>query len=347
MGDGLMDGRSGAVAPPRTIAQAPGPATQAPGPAAQAPGPVAPPPRTVAQASGPVSQAPGPALVRDEAGLRRALAGYRTAGERVGLVPTMGALHEGHLSLVALARRHAERVVASVFVNPAQFGPGEDFTRYPRQLERDAELLAAAGCDLLFAPLAAAIYPEGHSTWVVPGGPAEGLEGERRPGHFRGVATVVCALLNLVQPAVAVFGEKDAQQLAVVRRMVADLHLPVAIVAAPTVREADGLALSSRNAYLSAAERRAAAVLHRALERAERAIAGGERGGEAVRRLLHETLAAEPLARVDYAEVVDAETFRPVEELRGRIVLPLAVRIGATRLIDNFQLAVPERPPAE
>jgi pantoate--beta-alanine ligase len=285
--------------------------------------------------------------VRDVAGLRRAVKRYRQAGEVVAFVPTMGALHDGHLSLVTLARRHAGRVVVSVFVNPAQFGPGEDFTRYPRQLDRDVELLAASGCDLLFAPLVNTVYPEDHSTYVVPGGPAEGLEGEYRPGHFRGMATVVCALFNLVQPDVAVFGEKDAQQLAVVRRMVADLHLPVEIVAAPTLREPDGLAMSSRNVFLSAVERRAATVLFRSLQLAERAIAAGERGGDEVRRLLAETLATEPLVRVDYAEVVDAETFKPVAHLRGRVVLPLAVHVGRTRLIDNVQLAVPEGPPVE
>jgi pantoate--beta-alanine ligase len=285
--------------------------------------------------------------VRDVAGLRRAVKRYRQAGEVVAFVPTMGALHDGHLSLVTLARRHAGRVVVSVFVNPTQFGPGEDFTRYPRQLDRDVELLAASGCDLLFAPLVNTVYPEDHSTYVVPGGPAEGLEGEYRPGHFRGMATVVCALFNLVQPDVAVFGEKDAQQLAVVRRMVADLHLPVEIVAAPTLREPDGLAMSSRNVFLSAVERRAATVLFRALQLAERAIAAGERGGDEVRRLLAETLATEPLVRVDYAEAVDAETFKPVAHLRGRVVLPLAVHVGRTRLIDNVQLAVPEGPPVE
>jgi pantoate--beta-alanine ligase len=285
--------------------------------------------------------------VRDVAGLRRAVKRYRQAGEVVAFVPTMGALHDGHLSLVTLARRHAGRIVVSVFVNPTQFGPGEDFTRYPRQLDRDVELLAASGCDLLFAPLVNTVYPEDHSTYVVPGGPAEGLEGEYRPGHFRGMATVVCALFNLVQPDVAVFGEKDAQQLAVVRRMVADLHLPVEIVAAPTLREPDGLAMSSRNVFLSAVERRAATVLFRALQLAERAIAAGERGGDEVRRLLAETLATEPLVRVDYAEVVDAETFKPVAHLRGRVVLPLAVHVGRTRLIDNVQLAVPEGPPVE
>jgi pantoate--beta-alanine ligase len=278
--------------------------------------------------------------VRAEADLRRALDLWRARGERVGFVPTMGALHEGHLSLVRLARERAARAVASIFVNPAQFGPGEDFARYPRQTEKDAEMLAGAGCDLLFLPAVETVYPPGHATWIVPGGAAEGLEGACRPGHFRGVATVVCALLGLVGADVAVFGQKDAQQLAVVRRMVEDLHLPVEIVPGPTVREPDGLALSSRNAYLSPAERRAAPALHRALEAAREAIAAGERRGGEVRRILRQVLAAEPLAEVDYAEAVDARTFQPVEVLAGPVVLPLAVRIGGTRLIDNIELAV-------
>jgi pantoate--beta-alanine ligase len=279
---------------------------------------------------------------RTPSDLRRHVGAWRAAGERIGFVPTMGALHEGHLSLVRLAREHAERVVASVFVNPAQFGPGEDFNRYPRQPEKDAALLAGAGCELLFLPDAETIYPPGHATFVVPGGAAEGLEETFRPGHFRGVATVVCILFNLVRPDVAVFGEKDAQQLAVVRQMVRDLHLPVEIVPGPTVREADGLAMSSRNAYLSPDERRAAAALHRALRAAEEAVAAGERRGDAVRRRMQEVLAAEPLARTEYAEVVDAETFQPVATLAGRLVLPLAVRIGGTRLIDNLRLTVEE-----
>jgi pantoate--beta-alanine ligase len=277
--------------------------------------------------------------VRAEADLRREVSLWNR-GERVGLVPTMGALHAGHLSLVGVARQRADRVVVSVFVNPAQFGPGEDFARYPRSPERDAELLEGAGCDLLFLPAVETIYPPGHATAVVPNGPAEGLEGTSRPGHFRGVATVVCALFNLVRPDLAVFGEKDAQQVAVVRRMVEDLHLGVEIVAAPTIREGDGLALSSRNAYLSPAERRAAPVLHRALEAARRAVAAGERRAGEVRAIVRRVLAAEPLATVDYAEVVDARTFQPVETLAGRVVLPLAVRIGGTRLIDNIQLEV-------
>ena len=275
--------------------------------------------------------------------LRREIGRWRKEGKRVGFVPTMGALHEGHLSLVEIARGiqgRADRVVASVFVNPTQFGPNEDFTRYPRQPERDAGMLERAGCDLLFLPEVETMYPPGNTVYVDLGSPSEGLEGHFRPGHFRGVATVVALLFNLVQPDVAVFGEKDAQQLAVVRKLVRDLHFPVEIVAAPTIREEDGLAMSSRNAYLSSEERRAAAVLSRSLRAAEAAIAAGERRGDEVRRILSRMLNSEPLARVEYAEVVDAETFQPVETLKGRLVLPLAVRVGGTRLIDNLQLAV-------
>ncbi|HEX6862970.1 MAG TPA: pantoate--beta-alanine ligase [Thermoanaerobaculia bacterium] len=272
--------------------------------------------------------------------LRGGITRWRKAGERIGFVPTMGALHEGHLSLVGIARRKADRIVASVFVNPTQFGPNEDFGRYPRQPEKDAEMLAAAGCDLLFLPDVDTMYPPGHTAYVDLGNPSETLEGVCRPGHFRGVATVVALLFNLVQPDVAVFGEKDAQQLAVIRRMVRDLHFPIEIVPAPTVREPDGLAMSSRNAYLSPEERQAATVLHRSLRNAESAIRAGERRGDEVRRILTETLNSEPLARVEYAEVVDAESFQPVETLQGRLVLPLAVRVGGTRLIDNLRLAV-------
>jgi pantoate--beta-alanine ligase len=275
--------------------------------------------------------------------IRSVIRRWRQEGERIGFVPTMGALHEGHLSLVKLARRHTGRVVASVFVNPTQFGPNEDFSRYPRQPEKDAAMLAGAGCDLLFLPEVETMYPPGVSAdriFVDLGAPSLGLEGHFRPGHFRGVATVVAVLFNLVQPDVAVFGEKDAQQLAVVRKLVRDLQFPIEIVPGPTVREADGLAMSSRNAFLSAEERKAAAVLHRALRAAEAAIAAGERRGDEVRRVLLEMLNSEPLARVEYTEVVDAESFQPLETLRGRLVLPLAVRVGGTRLIDNLQLAV-------
>jgi pantoate--beta-alanine ligase len=273
------------------------------------------------------------------AGLRREVGAWKSTGLRVGFVPTMGALHEGHLSLVRLARGAADRVVASVFVNPTQFDRPDDLARYPRTPERDAELLAGAGCDLLFLPPVEAIYPPGHVTRVeVAGPPAEGLEGEHRPGHFRGVATVVTLLFHLVEPDVAVFGEKDAQQLAVVRRLVGDLALPVEVLGGPTVREPDGLALSSRNVQLGREERQAATVLYRALVAGREAIASGERRAELVRRRMLEVLAGEPLAHVEYAEAVDARTFWPLDVLRGKLVLPLAVRIGGTRLIDNLQI---------
>lgn len=284
-------------------------------------------------------------IARTQDDLRRSLGGWRAAGRTVAFVPTMGALHEGHLSLVRLAREKADRVVASVFVNPTQFGPREGLSRYPRQPEKDAALLESAGCHLLFLPGVETIYPPGppgHATFVEPSGAAEGLEGACRPGHFRGVATVVCALFNLVRPDVAVFGEKDAQQLAVIHQLVRDLHFPVKIVSGPTVREADGLAMSSRNVFLSAEERRAATVLHRALQAARDAFIHGERRADELRRRMREVLTSEPLAEVDYAEVVDAETFRPVETLAGQLVLPLAVRIGGTRLIDNFRLTAEE-----
>lgn len=280
--------------------------------------------------------------VRDAGQLRREIALWHALDRTVGFVPTMGALHAGHLSLLRIAReRQADRVVASVFVNPTQFGPNEDFTRYPRQAEEDAAMLEEAGCDLLFLPEVDTIYPPGHTTYVDLAGPAEGLEGACRPGHFRGVATVVLGLFNLVRPDLAVFGKKDAQQLAVVRHLVRDLHVPVEIVAAETMREADGLAMSSRNAYLGSEERRAAGVLFRALTAAGQAIAAGERRGGEVRRILREVLESEPLARIEYAEAVDGETFQPLDVLCGQVVLPLAVRIGGTRLIDNFQLTIP------
>jgi len=278
------------------------------------------------------------ARTKDE--LRHRVEAWRREGARIGFVPTMGALHEGHLSLVRIARERGTRVVASVFVNPTQFGPSEDFNRYPRQPEKDAKMLEAAGCDLLFLPGVETIYPPGNATFVEPAGAALGLEGTCRPGHFRGVATVVLSLLNLVQADLAVFGEKDAQQLAVIRQMARDFHLPVEIVPAPTVREADGLAMSSRNAYLSPEERQSATVLIESLAAAADLIASGERRGDEVRRRLREVLASEPAAKVEYAEVVNAETFAPVETLQGNLVLPLAVRFGGTRLIDNIRLAV-------
>lgn len=274
-------------------------------------------------------------------GLRAQIGTWRQAGARIGFVPTMGSLHEGHLALVRRARELADRTVVSVFVNPTQFGPGEDFELYPRDPERDAALLTAEGVDLLFLPEVETIYPDGAVTRVrLEGPPATGLEAAHRPGHFDGVATVVTILFGLVRPDLAVFGEKDAQQIAVVRRLVRDLNLAVEIVGHPTVRETDGLAMSSRNAYLSPEARRAAAILYRALTAAREAIERGEREGGKIRHRMREILEAEPLAEVDYAEVVDAGTFRPLERLAGQVVLPLAVRIGKTRLIDNIHLEI-------
>jgi len=272
--------------------------------------------------------------------LRYWVEAWRLENRSVAFVPTMGALHEGHLALVRHATQLANRVVVSIFVNPTQFGPGEDFERYPRDIARDTELLQEHGCHLLFLPEATTIYPEGHSTWVEVGGLADRLEGEFRPGHFRGVATVVTQLLNLVRPDSAVFGEKDAQQLAVVRRLVRDLHLPVEIASHPTVREPDGLAMSSRNAYLSPQQRAAAAAIYRALSSGRQRIEEGERSADNIRRLLREVLEQEPLIDLEYAEVVGADTFEPIRKIRGRIVMPIAVRIGSTRLIDNLSMEI-------
>jgi pantoate--beta-alanine ligase len=288
----------------------------------------------------PLAASGGMATARTAAELAKHVGAWRIAGLSVGFVPTMGALHEGHLSLVRQAATATDRVVSSVFVNPLQFGPTEDYSRYPRDPERDAELLAGAGCHLLFLPYLEAVYPPGHTTFVEVGGPADGLEGEFRPGHFRGVATVVAALFHLVEPDVAVFGEKDAQQLAVVRKLVRDLHFPVEILAHPTVREGDGLALSSRNAYLSADDRRAATVLYRALTTARQQIEQGERAADLVRETLTQIILGEGRAALEYAEVVDAATFRPLTRIAGEVVLPVAARFGATRLIDNFRLEV-------
>ena len=256
----------------------------------------------------------------------------------VGLVPTMGCLHAGHVSLVQRARRDNDHVAVSLFVNPTQFGPGEDLSRYPRDLDRDRAQLEQAGCDLLFVPGVADMYPAGPGTLVDTGEVSRPLEGERRPGHFQGVATVVLKLLNIVQPQRAYFGQKDAQQLGVIRTMVRDLDVPVEIVGCPTVREADGLALSSRNSYLDPDDRRAAPVLHRALTAARRLWEQGERRGEALRETMRRVLADEPRARVDYVSVADPLTFRELDAMDGPALLSLAVFVGRARLIDNLAL---------
>jgi pantoate--beta-alanine ligase len=259
----------------------------------------------------------------------------RAEGRVVGLVPTMGALHEGHASLVRAAKQQCSPVVVSIFVNPAQFGPGEDFEKYPRQGEADRRLLEALSVDYLFAPAAAEIYPAGFRTSVAVEGLSERLEGRSRPGHFRGVTTVVLKLFEIVQPRFAYFGRKDAQQARILRQMAVDLDLDTEVVVCPIVREPDGLAISSRNAYLSVDERRAATVLHRSLDAARAEISAGERDAVRLLARVRQLLGSEPAAGVDYAELVDAETLEPVVGLHRSCLLLLAVRIGRTRLIDN------------
>ncbi len=263
----------------------------------------------------------------------------KRAGRRIGLVPTMGYLHEGHLSLVRLARQNADVCVASLFVNPLQFGANEDLDRYPSDAEGDRAKLESESVDVLYAPTAEAMYAPGYQTRVSVNEVTKRLCGAGRPGHFNGVTTVVSKLFHAVCPDVAVFGEKDYQQLATIRRMVRDLDWGIEIVGGPIVREADGLAMSSRNAYLSEDEREAALALSRSLGEARRAYRSGERGGEALLEKVRSVLTAEPLLEVEYAELVDPETFDPVSEVGEGALLALAVHVGKTRLIDNALLA--------
>lgn len=255
-----------------------------------------------------------------------------------GLVPTMGYLHEGHLSLVRRARAENDHVAVSIFVNPTQFGPHEDLDRYPRDLNRDLSLLEPLGVDLVLAPPVEEMYPPGFQTKVIVEDVARPLEGAARPGHFIGVATVVCKLFNIFQPDRAYFGQKDAQQAVVIRRMARDLDFDLEIVVCPTVREPDGLAMSSRNVYLSPEERRAATVLFRALSAAQAAWQAGERDGERLRQQMRAVLATEPLARPDYVSIADPDTLVELDQVGERALASLAVRIGTTRLIDNLIL---------
>jgi len=276
-------------------------------------------------------------IVRTVPDLRAQVRGWKAQGLRIALVPTMGALHAGHISLIDLARRQADRVVASIFVNPTQFGPNEDFERYPRNEERDAAALAGAGCDLLFAPTVAEMYAPGFATTIHVGGVAEPLEGAHRPTHFAGVATVVAKLLIQAEPDIAIFGEKDYQQLQVIRRLALDLDIPTAIIGAPIARAEDGLALSSRNAYLSPSEREIAAALNRVLNDAAAAL----HVGEAVAKVEGDGTAALVQAgfdRVDYFAVCDADTLAPrgPGPLEGRSRILAAASLGKTRLIDNI-----------
>lgn len=273
-------------------------------------------------------------IVRSVAEVRAAVAG---AG-RVGLVPTMGAFHEGHLSLIRAARAGCDLVVVWLFVNPTQFNDGADLAGYPRDEARDAELAAAAGADLLFAPSVSEVYPPGYATTITVAGVADVLEGAHRPGHFAGVATVVAKMLNMVQPQLAFFGAKDAQQVAVVRRMIADLNLPVELRVLPTVREPDGLAMSSRNVRLDTDQRRSATALHRGLQAARSAAGQGERDPDRLRAAVASELAAAGLD-AEYIAVVDPDTFAPLDRLDDRALIALAVPVGPVRLIDNLEVA--------
>lgn len=263
----------------------------------------------------------------------------REQDQTIGLVPTMGALHEGHLSLIREARRMCDVVVVSVFINPAQFGPDEDFAHYPRDLTRDTALLTDYNIDYIFAPSAEEIYPKGFATYVTVDGLSDQLEGASRPGHFRGVATVVTILLNIVRPDFAFFGQKDAQQTMIVKRLVRDLAFDTEIVVLPTVREESGLALSSRNAYLNEEEQQAASIIYRALKRAREAYESGERNGARLAGVVRATIESEPRARIDYVSVTDADTMEKLDKLDDRpVLIALAVHFGKTRLIDNIVL---------
>jgi pantoate--beta-alanine ligase len=279
-----------------------------------------------------------PEVVETVDALRQAVQTARAAGQSIGLVPTMGALHAGHASLIERASSDNDFVVVSIFVNPTQFGPHEDFHLYPRSLDRDLIECAGSGADVVFHPSVEVMYPAGFRTFVEVTGLQDALEGASRPGHFRGVCTIVLKLLNLVQPDRAYFGQKDAQQVRIIRQMVRDLDVPVEVVTCPIVREADGLALSSRNRYLDREQRQNATVLSRALEEARSLHATGETEAARLRQRMVDLIAATPGAALDYAVVVDADTLQPVDRVQRPTLLALAVRFGTTRLIDNALL---------
>ena len=276
-------------------------------------------------------------IIRTSSWMKETVRQARAENHVIGFIPTMGALHEGHLSLIRRARVDCSRVYASIFLNPTQFGPNEDLSRYPKTFQSDVEKLTAAGVEVLFAPEINEIYPPGFRTYVNVEGLSERLEGRSRPGHFRGVTTVVLKLFEIVQPQFAYFGRKDAQQVRILQQMAIDLNLNVEIVVCPIVREGEGLALSSRNTYLNSEERRAATVLQRALDESRRELNSGTRDALQLQTTIRRVLSSEPLARVDYVEIVDAESFEPVSSIGARPVYALlAIFIGKTRLIDNL-----------
>jgi pantoate--beta-alanine ligase len=283
-------------------------------------------------------------ILSDIPNLRASMRQLRSGSEQatprsLGFVPTMGALHAGHRSLVQAARQRCDIVVASIFVNPTQFGPNEDFSRYPRTLEQDCQMLAAEGVDIVFTPTVEAMYPPDASTFVDVEGVSDRLDGASRPGHFRGVATVVTKLFHIVQPDLAFFGQKDAAQIAVLRKMMRDLDFPLEIIVCPTIREPDGLAMSSRNRYLSAEERRQALILSQALHSAETQATHGEHRASALLQTMRAALQQEPAIRVDYLAVVDPDTLLPIENVGSGALLAVAAYVGNTRLIDNVLLA--------
>jgi pantoate--beta-alanine ligase len=278
-------------------------------------------------------------IIRDIREMQTASRNARVQGLTIGFVPTMGALHEGHLSLVRRARAQSNIVVVSVFVNPLQFGPTEDFASYPRTLEADCAKLEPEGVEIVFAPTPAQMYPAGATTAVHVEGLSEKLDGQSRPGHFNGVSTVVAKLFHIVQPDYAVFGQKDAAQVAVLRRMVRDLNMDLDLIVAPIVREADGLALSSRNAYLTPQQRQQALVLRRALAQVEADALAGETSAEKLRSAALSIIASEPAAKLDYVEIIDPDTLEPLQDTRGGALIAVAAAFGATRLIDNVLLA--------
>jgi pantoate--beta-alanine ligase len=277
-------------------------------------------------------------IIREIPAMKAWVRDIKRKGETICLVPTMGYLHEGHLDLMRMGRPLADHLVISIFVNPTQFGAGEDLDKYPRDLPRDTEMAGSVGVECIFFPSPAAMYPQGYCTYVDVEDITEGLCGASRPGHFRGVATVVAKLFNIVEPDISIFGEKDYQQLAVLRKMAEDLNMNVQVLAHPTVREEDGLAMSSRNKYLSAEQRKNALVLSRALAMARRRVEQGERSAEAIKAEAAQMIAQVPECTLDYVEIVDPVLLRPLERIEQRAVMALAVRVGVTRLIDNTAL---------
>lgn len=279
-------------------------------------------------------------IIRSPKIMQKICTGVKKQGKIIGFVPTMGYFHEGHLSLVRVAKKKSDVLVVSIFVNPTQFGPKDDFKRYPKDLKRDKRLLKEIGCDFLFVPDIKNMYPEGYDTYVEVENLTRLLEGASRPEHFKGVTTIVAKLFNIVQPDIAVFGQKDFQQAVVIKRMVKDLNFFVKIIVAPTIREKSGLALSSRNMYLSFEEKKQALVLYQSLNLAKKMIESGERDSRRIKNRMRRLIQEKPRAKIDYIAINDLETLKPLKEVKGDVLISLAVRVGKTRLIDNIKIKV-------